>query len=214
MNKSLGLITLCLGSAAVGGFIAVRLLAHPNAPAVATSLSSPTGATTVSTPRDITGKPDHPTLAAGAAPQVPTLMETRDDYDFESLAGPSQELARRFNDERPDPAWFPGAIDTVRHELEGQSVYAQLSSIDVDCKRTLCRIQATLPFEALQAMGPKANFSWGTIVGDLLSASPWNAEFDNISDMESMDQSLGQAQFITYLHRRPQGTGANRRTTS
>ena len=95
MNKSLGLITLCLGSAAVGGFIAVRLLAHPNAPAVATSLSSPTGATTVSTPRDITGKPDHPTLAAGAAPQVPTLMETRDDYDFESLAGPSQELARR-----------------------------------------------------------------------------------------------------------------------
>jgi hypothetical protein len=138
---------------------------------------------------------------------IPADSVQHGDYDFTSLAGPNQGLARQFASEQTDAAWSPGAVDIVRHELESQPVFSQLGSVDIDCKETLCRIQATLPMEVLRAMGPNQNFSWGATVNNLMHASLWSSQFDNIADMESIDQSVGQAQFITYLHRRPQGSG-------
>jgi hypothetical protein len=218
MNKTLRLIALCLGSAAVGGFIALRLGGHPQLLPDAPTPSAAIGATSVTALAPVSPaavrQSDRIAQPMVAVPPVSTPKEARDDYDFDSLAGPSRNLAHRFDSEGRDPGWASRAIDTVSHELEGQPVFSKLSSVDVDCKVTLCRIEATLPLEALQAMGPNANFSWGGIVSNLVQSPPWNADFDNISDEESMDNSLGQAHFITYLHRRPQSAAAGSRTAS
>ena len=223
MNKTLRLVTLCLSSAAIGGFIAVRLTEHAQSSPFVSTPSIATSAKSVAAPAPIdsvaVNPPDRTAQSAAMTPAnskspLSGPVEVGDDYDFQSLAGPSQGLAHRFDSERPDPGWAPRAIDDVNHELEGQPVYSQLSSVEVDCKATLCRIQATLPLETLQAMGPNANFSWGGIVANLMHVSPWSNEFDDIADMESMDNSLGRAQFTTYLHRRPQGIAATSRTAS
>ena len=218
MNKTLRLITLCLGSAAVGGFIAVRFVGHSQPLPVVPTPSVATSATPVATPAPAIpvamNQPDHIAQPMVAAPPVSTPVEVRDDYDFDALAGPSRNLAHRFESEGRDPGWASRAIDTVSHELESQPVFSKLSSVDVDCKVTLCRIEATLPLVALQAMGTNANFSWGGIVSNLVQSPPWNADFDNISDEESMDNSLGQAHFITYLHRKPQGAAGGSRKAS
>ena len=208
MNKTLRLIALCSGSAVLGGFIALRIADHPPAVAVAATQLPPVK---VAVPADASTRPaamgprNITAQSAASAPLALAPAELRDDYDFDSLAGPSQGLANRFDGERTDPDWAPRAINAVNHELEGQAVYPKLSSIEVDCRATLCRIQATLSFSELQTMmGPNGNFSWGAIVSNFVQTAPLNAEFDNTSDMESMDRSLGQAQFVTYLHRRPQ----------
>jgi hypothetical protein len=218
MNKTLSLIALCLGSAAIGGFIAVRLAGHAQSLPVAPTPSVASNATPVVAPHSASpvsvSQPDRAAQPMAAAPPVSTPVETWDDYDFNSLAGPSLNLAHRFESESRDPGWASRAIDTVSHELESQPVYSKLSSVDVDCKVTLCRIEATLSLEALQAMGPNANFSWGGIMANLAQSPPWNADFDNISDEESMDNSLGRAHFITYLHRKPQGVAVGSRTAS
>jgi hypothetical protein len=174
MNKTISLIALCLGSAAVGGFIAVRLIGHPQPLPVAPTPSAAIGATSVTAPTPVSpvavSQPGRIVQPMAAAAPVSTPVETRDDYDFDSLAGPSRKLAHRFDSESRDPDWASRAIDTVSHELESQPVFSMLSSVDVDCKVTLCRIEATLPLEVLQAMGPNANFSWGGIVAKLVQS--------------------------------------------
>ena len=218
MNKTFRLIVLCLGSAVIGGFIAVRLVHHSQSLQVTPAPSAAASATPAVAPAPVApiamSQPDRVAPPVVEAPPVSAAVETRDDYDFNTLAGPSRNLAHRFESEGRDPGWSPQAIDTISHELEGQPVYSKLSSIDIDCKVTLCRIEATLPLEVLQAMGPNANFSWGGIVANLAQSPPWNADFDNISDEESVDNTLGQAHFVTFLHRRAQGAAVSSRTAS
>ena len=208
MNKPLTFVALCLGSAVVGGFIAVRVLGHPSTLQAA---SAPSGA--ISAPPVVAlppvspvgvGQTDRSAHTLAGAPPAPTPVESRDDYDFESLAGPSQKLAHRFDSERRDPGWAPRAMDTVSHELEGQPLFSQLTTVDVDCKATLCRIDGTLSIEALVA-AQSNGATWGDVISKLFNAPPWSTEFDNISDSVSIDNQFGQAQVVTYLHRRPQG---------
>ena len=213
MNKPVQVVLLCLLSTAVGVFVTLRMVGHSQSNRAAPPPPAPTSAASVSLAarpsRAEESQSKRTAEAIARTPPAATPMEDQGDYDFESLGGaPGQAFAKRFESERRDPNWAPGAMDAVRVELDGQSVSSQLSSLDIDCKVTLCRVQASLPLETLQAMGPNANFSWGGIMSKLLGTPPLSDIFDNISDIESIDSTLGQAQFTTYLHRRPQGAGA------
>jgi hypothetical protein len=143
-------------------------------------------------------------------------VETRGEYDFDSLAGQVGNLgtlAHRFDSEPRDPGWASRAIDTVSYELQSQPVYSQLTGVDVDCRDTLCRIEATIPIEALQATQNNGT-GWVQVTSKLMTVPPWSTEFDNSADMESFDVGSGQAHLTTYLHRRHQGAVGYARTTS
>lgn len=214
MKKSVRVAVLCLGSAAMGVLVTLRV-PHDRPPSQ--SPSPPPAAVS----EGVKAEPIRVTKLSGGDPAGPpkqTLtslagkpaLKARSDYDFMALAGPSNAIADRFSDEGRDADWAAGAQEAVVHALDSQSVRAQLSGVEVDCKVTLCRIQATMSLDTLRAMGPNISFSWGRVVGDLMGTPSWSGEFDNFSDVEQMDASLGVAQFTTYLHRRPQGVTVGR----
>ena len=217
MNKTLSVVALCLGSAAIGGFIAVRLVEHPQAVQVAPKPTSPISATPVLVPAKISsvaGGPSEQTdNALAAIPSTQKPMKAQDDYDFDSVAGSNENLEKRFDSERRDPGWAPHAIDTASYELEGLPVYRQLTSVNVDCRATLCRIEGTMSLEALQATQTSGT-GWAEAMSGLMTAPPWSTEFDNSSIVVSIDEHLGQAQLTTYLHRRPQGVVGYARNAS
>ena len=208
MNKTLSLTALCLGAAALGGFIAVRWFGQPqpvhDEPKPLASISAAPLVSPVKVSPAAGGSSDRLDNGLTAIPSAQTLVKVPDDYDFESLSSSKENLEHRFDSEHRDPGWAPYAVDTVSHEVEGLPIYRQLNGVDVDCRTTLCRIESTVPIEVLQTT-QNNHTGWAEAMSGLSIVPPWSTEFDNNTVIIGIDDHLGQAQLITYLHRRPQG---------
>ena len=217
MNKTLGLVALCLGAAAVGGFVALRFVGQQrsfrDAPTPTSSLST----TPVISPGKASPVAGGPVdLAANslvATPSAQASVGAQDTYNFESLSGSKDKLEAHFASEGRDSNWAPNATDTVNYELQALPVYSKLTSVDIDCRATLCRIESTMPIEMLEAT-QNNHTGWVEAMSNLASVPPWSTAFDNSTDIVSYENQLGQARLTTYLHRRPQGAVTYARNAS
>jgi len=208
----IGIIVVAVVSATIGarffGFTSVvspaanPQIASPTQPRSPTAQSVTEGAMRVPVP------PGARTIQPPAA-DIDETTANDTQYDFRELGDPGRPIMKRFTHEQVDPQWAPNAENKIRALIDAQPNISDFSSVDIECRDTLCRIAASIPLAIVEQQGPSF-VQWDPMVSQMMAEASWKASFDGTTTVASIDKDLGSASFVTYLHRKPHTGGQAR----
>ena len=170
-----------------------------------------------STPQEHTLVRGPPVRDSTATDLSPAITSVEYAAPFDSVAGSTSSSSPASDYSRPDvsEASMDTSESSFRRELRDQQWAAQAEALlsanlggqyarayydlTIECRTTQCRILASIDAEALNTLGPGAD--WETMLTGLVTTVQ-NDAFDGESTFQSTDHSINRISFHSFVHRR------------